>query len=101
MNEIKTALFLACSELGANNSLWSSNNVLFKTSNEFIVSINEHDGKYITVIITDTTVSHKYEMDTIFPNDETTQTQFDKVVRYIDHVWNKKYTEEDVYANLK
>ena len=87
VNELKTAFFLACSDLGANNSLWVSNNMLFKPANANIVTINEHEGKYITVVVTDTMDSHIYEMFSIFPNDETTETQFNKAVNYIKNVW--------------
>ena len=86
-NEIKTALFLACVELGANTSLWVSNNMLFKPANMDIVTINEHDSKYITVVVTDTMSSQLYEMFSIFPNDETTETQFNNVLNYIKNVW--------------
>ncbi len=86
VNEIKTALFLACVELGANNSLWVSNNMLFKPANTDIVTVFEHE-RYISVIVTDTMTSHLYEMFSIFPNDETTETQFNKAVTYIKNVW--------------
>jgi hypothetical protein len=84
VNELRTALILACVELNANNSLWVPNGILFKPSNPNIVSVVDHDGKYLTVTVTDTTVSHKHDMLALFPEDPA---QYERVMEMIKSAW--------------
>ncbi len=84
VNELRTDLILACVDLGANNSLWVPNGVLFKPSNPNIVTVQDHDGKYLTVMVTDTTVSHKYDILSLFPEDSA---QYENVMNMIKSAW--------------